>query len=41
MGRHGGQDSDDETPTDGGKPQGGSRGSGGGTDDNPSDGRKS
>jgi hypothetical protein len=41
MGDHGGGNSDNKTPTDGAKPQGGSRGSGDNkTNGNSSDGRK-
>lgn len=39
MGRHGKGNSDEKTPTDGNKPQGGRRGTGG-TNDNPSDGKR-
>jgi hypothetical protein len=40
MGRHGGGNSDSNTPTDGRDPQGGKRGTGGDTNDNPSDGKR-
>ena len=40
MGRRDGGNSDGKTPTDGDKPQGGSRGNGDKTEGNPSDGEK-
>ncbi|GAA2427161.1 hypothetical protein GCM10010191_45010 [Actinomadura vinacea] len=41
MAKHGSEDSDGKTPTDGSSPQGGRRGSGDSTKDNKDDGKSS